>query len=285
MTQGAGQALVAMICYGLADLVYKRAARAGVPAHHFLMVQAWCFAPGVALYGYFTGTFEFKTAALWGAAAGLFAFAAFYNFARSLQGGPVSINAPIFRLNFAITAALAVLLLGELPTASKLAGLALALVAAWLLLGGAATGDLSARRETWSSLMRVLAATAALGIGNLLYKIGLRAGSNPATLLMAQAAVFLPLATVFAGMVDHGIRPVKSAWRHAPVAAALLVLAFIFMLESLARGEASVVVPIAQMGFVVTAVLGFVLLRESCTLRKSAGLVFAIAALLFLGRG
>jgi len=285
MTQGIGYALVAMISFGLADLIYKRAARAGVPAHHFLMVQAWCFAPSVVLYGVFAGTLRFEAAALWGAVAGLFAFAGFYNFARSLRGGSVSINAPIFRLSFTITAALAVLLLGEPLTAYKLAGLALALAAVWLLLGGGAVGDMAAQRETWSSLAQVLVAAAALGIGNLLYKIGLRAGSNPATLLVAQAAVFLPLATMFAGMIDRGIRPAKSTWRHAPAAAMLLGLAFVFMLESLAHGEASVLVPIAQMGFVVTATLGFVFLQEPFTLRKGAGLVFAFAALVCLGRG
>jgi len=40
-----------------------------------------------------------------------------------------------------------------------------------------------------------------------------------------------------------------------------------------------VIVPIAQMGFVVTALLGFFLLREPFTLRKGAGLGAAIAAL------
>jgi multidrug transporter EmrE-like cation transporter len=40
-----------------------------------------------------------------------------------------------------------------------------------------------------------------------------------------------------------------------------------------------VIVPIAQMGFVVTALLGFLLLREPFTLRKGAGLVAAVAAL------
>jgi uncharacterized membrane protein len=54
--------------------------------------------------------------------------------------------------------------------------------------------------------------------------------------------------------------------------------------ESLARGEASVVVPIAQMGFVVTALLGFLFLREPFA-RKGAGLVAALAALAGLASG
>ena len=59
----------------------------------------------------------------------------------------------------------------------------------------------------------------------------------------------------------------------------LLVVAFTFLAKGLEQGEASVVVPIAQMGFVVTALLGFALLREPLTARKAAGLVVALLAL------
>jgi len=41
-------------------------------------------------------------------------------------------------------------------------------------------------------------------------------------------------------------------------------------------------VPITQMGFVVTAAIGIVFLREDFTPRKGAGLAFALAALIAL---
>ncbi|HEV2009192.1 MAG TPA: hypothetical protein VGQ88_10765 [Burkholderiales bacterium] len=74
MAQGIEYALAAMVCFGLADFVYRRAAEAGVQAHHFLMLQAWFFAPTVILYGVLSGTLAFETPALWGAAAGLFVY-------------------------------------------------------------------------------------------------------------------------------------------------------------------------------------------------------------------
>jgi drug/metabolite transporter (DMT)-like permease len=64
----------------------------------------------------------------------------------------------------------------------------------------------------------------------------------------------------------------------------LLVTAFILLAKGLQAGEVSVIVPIAQMGFVVTALLGFVLLREPFTPRKGAGLAAAVAALASLAR-
>lgn len=280
MTRGLDYALGAMICYGLADFIYKRAAGAGVQAHHFLMVQAWLFAPTVVMYGLFTRTLEFEASAWWGAAAGFFVFTGLYNFARSLQGGAVSINAPIFRLSFTLTAALAVWLLDEPLTVYKVAGLVLALLAVWLLLGG----ETPTFRATRSSLVQVLFATVALGIANFIYKLGVLDGATPATLLVAQAGVFISLATGFGLVIDRGIKPPMAAWPHAAMAAVLLVLAFLLLLESLSRGEASVLVPVAQMGFVITAVLGIMFLRESFTPRKGAGLVVAVAALACLAR-
>jgi uncharacterized membrane protein len=46
-----------------------------------------------------------------------------------------------------------------------------------------------------------------------------------------------------------------------------------------AGGQASVLVPIAQMGFVVAALLGIFILRERVTVHKVIGLATALAAL------
>src|SRR6266700_2728773 len=200
MTPGIEYALGAMLLFGLGDLVYKRGAAAGAQPHHFLMVQSWVFPPTVALSGLATGSLEFSAASVqWGALAGVFALVGFYNFAHSLRTGSISINAPVFRLSFVLTAALAVVLLGEPLTRYKVAG------------------------------------------------------------------------TAFAGAVDARVRPSRAALRYAPRAAVVLAFAFAFMVEGMKRAEASVVVPIAQMGFVVTALLGFLFLREPFTARKGVG--------------
>lgn len=286
MNPGLEYALGALLCFGIGDLIYKRGAAAGAQARHFLMVQSWVFAPSVLLYGLVTHSLRFSLAAsLWGGLAGVFVLTGFYNFAHSLKSGSVSINAPIFRLSFVLTAALAIAVLGEPLTPYKIAGIALALAAAWLLLGAPGPGDAAQRRESRASLVRVLVATVAVGIGNFVYKLGLRAGATPASLIVAQAAVVVTLATLFVGWSDGRIRPARAALVYAPRAAIVLALAFSFLVESLARGEASVVVPIAQMGFVVTALLGFALLREPFTARKGAGLVAAVAALASLAYG
>jgi len=237
--------------------------------------------PGIFLYGLATGTLALGIPFAWGMSAGVLVFVALYNFARSLASGAVSIVAPVFRLSFAITAALAVWLLDEPLTAWKLAGLAASLVAVWLLLGARPA---SAPRATASSVLRVLVATVAMGNVSLVYKLGAIAGGSPATILAGQASVFLPLSMLFALARDRGFHPPLRTWRYGATTAVLLLCGLVMLVAGLARRQASVLVPIAQLSFVVTAGLGFFFLRETLTLRKELGLAFAIAALVCLMR-
>jgi drug/metabolite transporter (DMT)-like permease len=280
MTGGTGFALAALVCYGLADFIYKQATATGIKPHHFLMGQACWFAPSVFLYAWATGTLIVSWPAAWGALAGLFIFVGFYNFLRSLATGSVSINAPIFRLNFIVTVILAVAILREPFTVSLAVALGLSIAAIWLLLG---RSDEAPRPEVdRGSLIAILIATAALGAANFFHTIGIRHGVPPETMLASQAVVFVTLSTGFARIVDGAIKPPRRIWTYAGVAALLLVAAFLLMLHALTKGPASVLVPIAQMGFVVTALLGIFVLREGITLRKATGLVAALAALIVL---
>jgi len=284
MAEGIELALGAMICYGIVDWVYKRAAAAAVPAHQMMMTQAFFFAPGIFLYGLATDTLAFGVPFVWGVGAGVFIFVALYNFNRSLATGAVSVVAPVFRLSFAITATLAVGILDEPIGAWKAAGLGLALAAVWLLLGGRDVDRRSAPRPPLQALIRVLVATIAMGIVSFFYKLGALAGGSPATVLAGQASTFAPLAIVFATARDRGLVVPRAAWTHAATTALLLLVGVIMLITGLRRGEASTLVPIAQLSFVITAGLGLTLQHESSSPRKTCGLACAVAALLCLAQ-
>jgi drug/metabolite transporter (DMT)-like permease len=271
-------ALVAMLCYGLGDFIYKRAASAGVRADQFLVGQAWFFCPLIILYAYAVGRLVLVPSALWGMLAGLFSFGGFYFFARSLASGSVSTNASLFRLNFIVTVVLVIAFLGEPLTAAKLLGLVLALAATWLLLGG---GD-KRRAGLDGSILQALVATVSFGASNFCHTIGLRHGALPETMVAAQAALFMPLATLVVFIADRKLPPPPGAFKFGAPAALVILVATLALVRGIAAGEASVVVPMAQMGFIVAALLGFVVLRERITARKTAGLAAAVAALAVL---
>ena len=268
-----------MLCFGVADLIYKRAAAAGIKAGEFLMLQAWIFAPGVTLYAWLTGTLDLQPAALWGALAGLFLFVASYNFVQSLQGGAVSTNAPIFRLNFTLTAALAIVLLGETLTLAKAAG---AWPARWSRPGccspkpGAKPGKFTCHRSGACCLR---------DRGDGLHQFLLQ--SRPAARRGAgDDGCRAGLGVLCAGDTDRLLAqlrlfriPRRRAGRYAALAALALFGAFVLLLHALVLGPASVLVPVAQMSFVITALFGAAIFRERLDLRKCAGLVAAAAAL------
>lgn len=285
MTPDVILALASMALAGTGDLVYRQAARVGLPTHRFMMVQTWVFAPTVIVYGLVSRTLVLSPVALLGAVAGLFAFAGLFQFSRSLRTGAVSINAPIFRLNFVITVLLASAFLGERLGGWRLLGVAAAMASVWLLVSPPAQGGRAGRRLDPSSLVRVLGGTVAMGVANLVYKIGLRLGATPAALLAVQVCLVTCLAAAVARATDGRFVVPLRAWGYAGPAGLVLALAFVTFAEGLARGPASVVVPIAQMGFVVATLVGVLALGEPFDRRRGLGLVAAIGAILLLARG
>jgi drug/metabolite transporter (DMT)-like permease len=281
MNQPILYAIVAMVCYGLSDFVYKQGAAACIRADHFLMAQAWFFCPLVILYALATHTLVLDVAALWGSLAGVFIFIGFYCFISSLAAGSVSTNASIFRMNFIVTVFLVIVFLGEPLTPGKIAGLALALLATWLLVGAGAVTDRTPE-DARRSLFQVAIATLAFGASNFFHTVGLRHGAVPETLAVAQAALFMPLATVVVRFADRKRRPPPVTFKYGAAAAVVLLGATVFLLRGVAGGQASVLVPIAQMGFIIAALLGIFIRHEPVTVRKAIGLVSALAALTVL---
>jgi len=284
MGQPVVYAVIAMVCYGLSDFIYKQAASAGIRADHFLMAQGWFFCPLVILYALATHTLVLDPVALWGSLAGVFIFIGFHYFIRSLITGSVSTNASIFRMNFIVTVILVVILLGEPLTASKIVGLALSLLAAWLLLGAGDNAERTPNEAGRRSLVQVVIATLAFGTSNFFHTVGLRHGAVPETLAVAQAAVFMPIATVVVYFTDRTLRAPPVTFGYGAAAAIILLGATIFLLRGVADGQASVLVPIAQMGFIIAALLGIFILCERVTIRKAVGLVSALAALAVLAK-
>ena len=248
------------------------------------MAQGWFFCPLVILYALATHTLVLDPVALWGSLAGVFIFIGFHYFIRSLITGSVSTNASIFRMNFIVTVILVVIFLGEPLTASKIAGLALSLLAAWLLLGAGDNAERTPNKARRGSLAQVVIATLAFGTSNVFHTVGLRHGAVPETLAVAQAALFMPIATVAVYFADRTLRAPPVTFIYGAAAAIMLLGATIFLLRGVADGQASVLIPIAQMGFIIAALLGIFILRERVTIRKVVGLVSALAALAVLAK-
>ena len=283
MTAAIAFAFAALVFNGFTDFAFKQAAggsaRGDYKMHHYIVAQSVLFWLTIFIYGLVTGELKLGPHVWLGLLAGCFMFVGFNCFAWSLQDGNVSVNGPIFRLNFLVTAGLAMMLLGEPPLPWKLGGLALALFAIWLLVGAGGGTSLGTSARAKRSLLLAVTATLALGAGNTIHKIGLTWGGTPATQLVSHSFVYLLLSTIVSIRQDGRLMLPGKVWPIALWGAITGATGFICMMRGLTMGQASVIVPIAQMGLVVSAALGIAVLGEKLTGRKLAGLAAAVAAL------
>jgi len=76
----------------------------------------------------------------------------------------------------------------------------------------------------------------------------------------------------------------KSLAQYSIIVGLSIFLGTFLALFALKAGNASVIVPMVRMGFVVTAICAFLFLKEKITLEKGLGILFAVAALVLLSQ-
>ena len=133
-------------------------------------------------------------------------------------------------------------------------------------------------------IMFALAAMVFLGLVDFFVKKGMGLGIDGNALLfyamLIAAAPFGVLALV--GSVP--LEPVRPLIFYTLLISALMFLGTVSLLEALKKGEASIVIPIGRLGFVVTALCAFIFLSETLTLTRGLGIVSAVIAIILLTR-
>lgn len=280
MLETIGFAVIAMLAFGVNDIIFKRASQKGATAHNIMMTLSLSMFPPLALYGLLSEALVPHPAALWGSLGAAFTYVAFYNFSRALQAGAVSVAVPVFRLFFVGTAILAIVFLNEPLTAWKVLGLVVAVLAVWLLLATSATTKAEISRE---ALARILLAALIGGVPFFFFKLGLVHGASTASVLFCQSFALALISTVASVLIDKKFYAPRVAVQHGIAFGLIQAFGFAILLEGMVRGEASILVPISQLSFLVSAVAGVVLWKEHVTERKLIGIGAAVAAVLTLG--
>jgi uncharacterized membrane protein len=296
-------ALGAMLCLGLSDLLNKRAMAAGIKRTEFLVVQSVFFTLTTLVLIPVMGGLEWSVELLYAVVCGVITFGSYVFVLKALEVGEASVATPIYRMSFAVTVLMAVLLLDEDITATKLLGFVLIVIAlvtltafgnkqvAPLATECSADGlpvcdmaDEEPKRRIALGLTAAFALVAMVTIGTkgFLYKVGVSEGAPPATFALVQSLTFLPIAIAYMAARDGGIAVTRSTLGHAPYNGVLTALASVLLLLALEKGEAVVAVPISQLCFVVTAVLAVAFFKERLTGVKVVGIIAAIAAVLLL---
>lgn len=272
-------ALLTLALAALTDFLYKIAQRRGIHTASFMVLHGGSVSACMALAAALGPGFRFSPG-LWLAAPlfGAMGFTSRILFVSSLRDGEATVNPAIFKMSFVLTAALAIAFLGEPLTAAKAAGVAAATAALYLFSVPAGRAP---RFEKHTA--QVLGAMALAGVLNLFYKLAMKAGLQPQTLLAVQALCAMSFATANVRR-EGGFRPRANEWLFAPVCGTATAGAAFFLMKAYQHGEASVVAPIALLSFPVTGFLAVAFLGERLTPRKLAALGAAAAAIFALSR-
>jgi len=271
-------ALLSMLMIGIYDFIYSRAVRKGISAGTMTCSQACFFVPTVTLWAYLEGTYIWTPFTFLGPVAAILIFFGIWAFMRSVSLGQASVSTPIYRINFVITALVAILFLGEQLTLRKGVGFLLA-AASIFFLSEFRIGGRSIPRNRTPSILWALAAMTSVGLRHIVYKLGMSGGVAPAMLLHSQGLCFITTAFIYARLAQGGPRFSRKGWAHGLASSASIVVGLIALLAALKRGEASVVTPIGQLSFVVSTLMATLWMRERFTKRKVVGLLLAVATI------
>lgn len=286
MSPGVGFALASLVFAGVNDFIFKKQSDDGSGRGAYMAVVGAVWFAVFALAALSSGTPASEPSATpgstvaWGLAAGLLSASANYLLIGSLRTVGAAVGATIYRMNMVAAAAVGVAFLGEPLGAAKLSGFAFAAAALMLFAGGPSPSsgrgvELGLGLAFAASLLR-----AGMGIS---YKLAAEAGVHGDWFLAIQGLVWLVAGA--AGSLLRGRGPGLGAAlvRRGAISGLLVCGIVYFFRRALELGEASVVIPIAQMSFVITALIARFALGERLGKHKIAALCLSAAAFVLLG--
>ena len=278
-------AFCCIFCSAMNDFVFKLFARKPRSRGLFVMIigAAWSLA-SLCLPGLRGASWQ--TTIIWGVISGLFSVVGNLLLIEAMGKQSAGICSTIYRLNLALVVPGAWILFKENNTLLQIFGIIAAFAAVLFFLPGSKNNSGSDPREARLGLILVIiAAVMRAGMG-LSFKYGFNLGAS---------ANGVNLVNAFCWIIGGGIyyllrerkHPALSIWDRKVsgygVLSGLFVFGIVFfMAHSVRLGNASIVLPIMQMSFVVTFVLSAVFLKEKLTVYKFTALLCGAAALLLL---
>ena len=281
MSAGVGFALLSMLFTGIIDVIYKVYARESRSRGMLLCVMGLVWGSLQALWWVSTGLpvrIEFDGIGL-AITAGLFLTISNIALMEALTHIPLGMGSTIYRLNTIGVVVLAWLLLGEGAGWLKLSGIGCGVMAV-LLLYQPNVGQTRVKSREFAVFcaIAVLASVmrASYGVAS---KAGLSAGTSPEVLMLTAASCWVIGGFAYAALRERTIALSGSALRIA-VLAGLVAFAIVnTLIAGLARGEASVVVPISNLGFLTALAISVGAKWEPMNRRKGFAIGMAVAAI------
>lgn len=207
-------------------------------------------------------------------AAGVTSVLANLLFIGSFRVVPAGTGATIYRLNLVVVAVMGVALLAESVTAWKVVGVGLGGLSIVLLRNGSRDPHPAGRHYGLAMGALAVACVLRATVG-ILYKLSSTHGIPEFQMLTVSGLCWVVGGLAFSLIRGEPSRPGRRTWRFAIFSGLLICGIVYFLLAATRFGEASIIVPITQLSFVLTSVLGVLYHREGFGVRKVAALAAA----------
>jgi drug/metabolite transporter (DMT)-like permease len=275
-------ALLSLVFAGVLDVVYKRYSRKDRSrgTYVFGIGVVWAVLQCATIAISDETLVVDATSIGYGIFAGLFLTLSNILLLESLTHIDISLGSTVYRLNTIGVVAMAYLFLGEDLGGVKLAGIGLGIVAVGLLYQPD-TGEVDQEHRQHFLpffLMAVVASLFRASYG-VITRGGILHQADPQTMLLLCAISWIIGGALYARLREGRFKLTSKKISYALITGILVFLVVDFLMLAVKYGEASVVIPIANMSFIMAMALSVALRFEPLSSRKVAAMVVACLAI------
>lgn len=285
MSDAVTYALLSLGSAGLLDVVYKRYSRKtrSRGTYVFGIGVVWAIMQSIVMALKQEVLLVDSVSIGFGLLAGLFLTLSNILLLESLTHIDISLGSTVYRLNTIAVVVMSWLFLGEELGLVKLSGIGLGIVAVGLLYQpGRSSLDDGKPHPFLPFFLMAIAASFFRASYGVVTRGGILNQADPQTMLLLCAVSWIIGGALYARLREGRFQLTKKKIGYASVSGVLVFLVVYFLMQAVRFGEASIVIPIANMSFIMAMLISVVLRFESFTARKAASMVVATLAIITL---
>ena len=276
-------ALICLVLTAFNDFLFKLFARKERSKGFFCAIIGvfWMAALSWTLRG--CGDINWKSTLLWGCISGVMSAGGNLLLIEGMARQSAGLCSLIYRLNMVPVVIGAAVFLGELPSVTQYIGIVLALLAIILFQWGNSGGDGNGQKWAMQAILMVAVAAVMRACMGLSYKYGFLHGAHKDVVPFINSIFWIVGGLLYAVIRERKIAKFDRKLVGYGALSGMLVAGIVFfMAASVYYGKAAVVLPLAQMSFIGTFILGVAFLKEKFTKKHCGALVCGIGAVILL---
>lgn len=284
MQSGIIFALLSLLFAGVNDVVFKKysSKERSRGMYIFGIGIIWTFLQVVSLnIQNINFSYDFVTIS-YGLIAGLLLTVSNILLLESLTHIDVSLGSTIYRLNTVGVVILSFFVLHEPLGVFKILGIICGLIAVLILFN---KGKNTFQNINFTSFFLIaVAASLIRATYGIVAKMGITSNAEPNIMLLLIALSWIIGGAFYAKLRENRFRITRKKILYSIISGILVFLIVNFLMLALEHGQASIVIPIANMSFVFALLISITLKMELLTLRKCCAVGFAVTSIILLAK-